>query len=416
MKLVNWLPATLLGSALFLGSTPALALHGKVVGTGFDEPLFVTAPKGDKRLFVVEKGGVIKIVKGNQLKTFLDISDRVNVLGERGLLGLAFDPRYAVNGRFYVNYINAEGTHTIVARYTVSPADANKADRSTRQEIIAIPQETYTNHKAGWIGFRRGERSNLYIATGDGGSGYDPHNNAQDGKVLLGKMLRIDVSGSKAGYRIPADNPFVNDEKVRPEIWALGLRNPFRASFDRANGDFWIGDVGQDSREEVDFEKAGDPGGHNYGWRLREGFIRTPGVGGNKPGLTDPVYDYPHSGQGSFGGCITGGYVYRGPSIPEADGRYFYGDCTSDRAASYEPDADGKPTDVREETADLVSGTGLSILASFGEDGRGRLYVVGLNGVVVAMCPGSAQAGQSAPVNVKGERRIHANVVDPCAD
>lgn len=417
MKLVNWLPAAFLGGALGLGATPALALQGKVVGTGFDEPLFVTAPKGDKRLFVVEKGGVIKIAKGNQLKTFLDISDRVNADGERGLLGLAFDPNYASNGRFYVNYIDADGSHTIVERYTVSPSDANKAERGTRQRIIAIKQESFSNHKAGWIGFRPGDKRHLYIAVGDGGAGYDPDNNAQNGKVLLGKMLRLDVSGSKAGYRIPDDNPFVNDDKVRDEVWALGLRNPFRASFDRRTGDFWIGDVGQDSREEVDFEKAGDPGGHNYGWRLREGFIRTPGdVGGDKPGLTDPVYDYPHSGQGSFGSCITGGYVYRGPSIPEADGRYFFGDCVSDRAASYNPAADGKPTDVRDDTGDLVAGTGLSTLASFGEDGRGRLYLVGLNGVVVAMCPGSAAAGRAAPANVKGQHRLLADVVDPCAD
>lgn len=413
MKLLRLLPALLLAGGLGLGAGPARALHGKVVGTGFDAPLFIAAPKGDRRLFVVEKAGVIRVVKGDKVSTFLDISDRVNDIGERGLLGLAFDPDYDTTGRFYVNYISADGSHTVVERYTASPPDANRADRGTRQRVIEIPQEPYTNHKGGWIGFRPGDHRNLYIAVGDGGSGYDPHNHAQNGQVLLGKMLRINVGRDKPGYRIPADNPFVGSGEVLPEIWALGLRNPFRASFDRDTGAFWIGDVGQDTREEIDFEPAGDPGGHNFGWRLREGFIRTPGnVGGDKPGLTDPVHDYPHTG---FGACVTGGYVYRGPSIPEADGRYFFGDCVSDRAASFSYGADGKPVDMREETPDLVAGTGLTTLGSFGEDGRGRLYLVGLNGVIVAMCPGSAQAAAAPPANAKGERRIHAAVADPCA-
>ncbi|MFZ5551099.1 MAG: PQQ-dependent sugar dehydrogenase [Pseudomonadota bacterium] len=416
MKLWQSLPAGLLALALALGADPAQALHGKVVGTGFDASLFVTAPKGDRRLFVVEKGGVIRVVRGDKVSTFLDLSDRVDTGGERGLLGLAFDPDFATNGRFYVDYTSATATH--VERYTVSPPDADRADRGSRQPIITVDQPVYSNHKGGWIGFRPGDKKNLYVALGDGGSGYDPHDYAQNGQVLLGKMLRINVSRDKGGYRVPADNPFVGSEEVRPEVWALGLRNPFRASFDRDTGDLWIGDVGQDTREEIDFEPAADPGGHNYGWRLREGKVRTPGGGGgDKPGLTDPVFDYPHSGQqGSLGDCVTGGYVYRGPSIPEADGRYFFGDCVSDRAFSFSYNAAGIPVDLREETSALLSGSGLSILGSFGEDGRGRLYLVGVSGSIVVMCPGSAPApGAEPPASARGDRRIHASVADPCA-
>lgn len=415
MKHPAWLPAALLGTALALAAPAALALHGKVVGSGFEQPLFVSAPKGDKRLFVVEKGGVIRLVRGDKVSTFLDISARVNTAGERGLIGLAFDPGYARNGRFYVHFVDEDGSHSRVERYTVSPPGAHRADPGSRQQIIAIPQESFSNHKGGWIGFRPGQPDRLYLSLGDGGSGYDPHDNAQNGQVLLGKMLRLDVSGKKPGYRIPADNPFVGSGEVRPEVWALGLRNTFRASFDRQTGDFWLGDVGQDSREEIDFEPAGDPGGHNYGWRLREGFIKTPGDGGgDKPGLTNPVFDYPHSGSDSLGNCITGGHVYRGPSIPEADGRYFFGDCVSDRAFSFSYGADGTPIERKEVTADLLGGTNLSTLASFGEDGRGRLYAVGLNGVVVAMCPGNAAAGAAQPANAPGVRRVHASVANPC--
>jgi len=374
-------------------SFEASALEGQVVANGFNGALYVTAPKGDKRLFVVQQWGLIQVIRHDKVTTFLDISDRVNTAGERGLLGLVFDPDYATNGRFYIDYVDKDTLQTRIDRYTVSPTDANKADPKSRDHIIAIDQEPFVNHKGGWLGFRPGDRKNLFIGMGDGGSGYDPHNNAQNRQVLLGKMLRIDVSGSGKGYEIPADNPFVGSDKIRPEIWAMGLRNPYRNSFDRHTGEFWIGDVGQDTREEVDFEPAGFAGGRNYGWRKREGFIETPnGVGGAKKGKTDPVFDYPHWGDGSLGNCVIGGYVYRGPTIPDADGRYFFGDCVSDRAFSMSYNADGTPIEQREETSALLAGTGLTTLSSFGEDGQGRLYVVGWNGVIVAVCP-SSQAG-----------------------
>jgi len=403
---------------LGLAAASAAALEGRVVLTGLDQPLYVTAPKGDRRLFVVEKTGVILLVRGDRITTFLDLSDRVAQDGERGLLGMAFDPHYESNGRFYVDFVDRQTLQTRIERYTVSPPDANRADRSSRQKIIAIDQAPYVNHKGGWLGFRPGQPKNLWIGMGDGGSAYDPGNRAQNGQVLLGKLLRLDVSGSRDGYRIPPDNPFVGSKDVRPEIWALGLRNPFRASFDRETGGLWIGDVGQYTREEIDFERPRDPGGHNYGWRLREGKIKSPGgVGGSKKGMTQPVLDYPHSGHpGSLGDCVIGGYVYRGPSIPGADGRYFFGDCVSDRAFSFAFDRDGAPSKRREETAELLAGSGLSTLSSFGEDGRGRLYVVGSNGVVVVMCPsGGERRAEPAPdpAEVPGPR-VHVPVEDPC--
>jgi glucose/arabinose dehydrogenase len=391
------------GAALFAAMlltglvSSAHALQGKVVTTGLTEPLFVTAPAGDKRLFIVEQAGVIKVSIKGRLSTFLDLTGIVNSEGTRGLLGMAFDPKYATNGRFYVNYVDSTTLNTVVARYTVSPPTANQADPATRQQILSYVQEVFPSHRGGWIGFRPGDRRNLYISTGDGSGEYDPPSNAQNTSLLLGKLLRIDVSGTGAGYAIPADNPFVGVSGVLPEIWATGLRNPFRPSFDRVTGDFWIADVGQDTREEINFERAGDPGGHNYGWRLREGTVRTPLVGGSKAGTTNPVFDYPHLPQpGSLGDSVTGGFVYRGPSIPEADGRYFFGDYVSNRVYSFAYGADGRPTAGRDETAALLNGSGLSGVASFGEDGQGRLYTIGNNGVIVVMCPSPA-AAKAAP-------------------
>jgi hypothetical protein len=301
---------------------------------------------------------------------------------------MAFDPGYAVNGRFYVNYIDRNTLNTVVARYTVADPASNTVDPASAQIILNIPQLSFSNHKGGWIGFRPGEANNLYIATGDGGGGNDPGNNGQNPGTLLGKMLRIDVSGAGPGYTVPADNPFVGVAGARPELWALGLRNPFRNSFDRVTGDLWMGDVGQNTREEINFETASDPGGHNYGWRLREGTVATPGVGGNAPGLTDPIFDYTRLGTpGGLGNSVTGGYVYRGPSIAGADGRYFFGDYISNRIFSFVLGAGNVPLDFRDDTTSLLAGTGLSGLVSFGEGGQGQLFAVGINGVVVQVVP-----------------------------
>ncbi|MFT3857602.1 MAG: PQQ-dependent sugar dehydrogenase [Aquabacterium sp.] len=379
---------SLVGASTLTWATQAQALEGKVVATGLAQPLYLTAPVGDDRLFIVEKGGAIRLWSQGSVQAtpFLDLSTRIDTAGERGLLGLAFDPGYAANGRFYVNYIDATTKQTVVDRYTVDPT-ASQATGATVDRIITIDQTTFSNHKAGWIAFRPNDPGRLYIATGDGGGSYDPGNNGQNPNSLLGKMLRVDVSGAGAGYTVPGDNPFVGAAGHAPEIWATGLRNPWRNSFDRQTGDLWIADVGQDTREEINFEAAGTAGGRNYGWRLREGLVATPSVGGNAPGLTDPIFDYTRVEQGGLGNSITGGYVYRGPSVADADGRYFFGDFISNRVFSFQLDGTSHPTDFREDTDALLTGTGLQNIASFGEDGHGRLYLVGLNGTVVAVVP-----------------------------
>jgi hypothetical protein len=326
-------------------------------------------------------GGVL------QATPFLDLTTTVNTGGERGLLGMAFDPGFASNGRFYVNYIDNTTLETVVARYRVATPGAAVADPASAQTILSIAQPNFSNHKGGWIGFRPGDNQNLFVATGDGGSSNDPNGNAQNGNSLLGKMLRIDVSGNTAGYGIASSNPFVGNANVRDEIWALGLRNPFRNSFDRQTGDLWIADVGQGVREEINFEAENSAGGLNYGWRLREGTVATPGVGGTAPGLTEPVFDYAHLNQGGLGDSIIGGYVYRGPSIAGADGRYFFGDFISNRIFSLAVGPGGASSDLRDETASFIGGTGLQGLDSFGEDAVGRLYAVGINGVVVTLVP-----------------------------
>lgn len=378
--------------SLVLAMSSAQALSGALVATGLSQPVYLTAPTGDSRLFILEKTGLVRIVaNGQTLATpFLDLTGKVDTVGERGLVGLAFDPNYATNGRFYVNYIDKTTLNTVVARYTVANPSTNVANAASAQTILTVPQEPYANHKSGWIAFRPGDTKNLYITTGDGGDINDPHGNAQNRNSLLGKVLRIDVSGNEAGYSVAADNPFVNQAGTRPEIWALGVRNPWRNSFDRQNGNFWIADVGQGAREEVNLELAGDPGGHNYGWNLREGTIPTPGVGGTAPGLTEPIFDYTHLAAGGLGDSITGGYVYRGPSIGDADGRYFFADFVSSKVFSFLLGTDGKPFDLRDDTTALLNGTRLSGPTGFGEDGFGRLYLLGINGQAVALVPESA--------------------------
>ena len=380
----------LVSFALLAASASAHAYSGQVIiNSGLNQPLALTAALGDSRLFIVEKGGAIRVMSGGVLQAtpFLDLTSTVNSTGERGLLGMAFDPGFSSNGRFYVNYIDSTTLNTVVARYKVATPGASVADASSAQTILSIAQPNFDNHKAGWLGFRPGDDQNLFIATGDGGSSNDPNNNAQNGNSLLGKMLRIDVSGNTASYSIAPSNPFVNNVNVRDEIWALGLRNPFRNSFDRQTGNLWIADVGQGVREEINFDAAGSGGGLNFGWRLREGTVATPGVGGTAPGLTEPVFDYTHLNQGGLGNSITGGYVYRGPSIAGADGRYFFGDFVSNRIFSLAIGAGGATSDLRDDTAAFIGGTGLSGLDSFGEDAAGRLYAVGINGVVVTLVP-----------------------------
>lgn len=323
-----------------------------------------TTNAGDDRLFVVEQSGKIRIVQNGQLLAtpFLDIADRVTSGGERGLLGLAFPPGYASKGYFYVNYTDLNGD-TVIARYRVSN-DLNQANANS-EEILLTIQQPFANHNGGQIAF--GPDGYLYIGTGDGGSSGDPQNNAQSPDSLLGKILRIDVEAGAKPYAIPSSNPFLaaNDptDRYRDEIWATGLRNPWRFSFDQQTGDLYIGDVGQNAVEEINFQAATSKGGENYGWRFFEGSQPYNNPSGNQAGLTFPVAEYDHS----QGASVTGGYVYRGNPNSTLQGVYLYGDFGSGRIWGLRQAANGWENALLTDTAYNIS--------SFGEDQSGNLYL-----------------------------------------
>ena len=343
--------------------------------SGLSQPVALVAAPGDTgRIFIVEKTGTIRIVKGSQLlsRPFLDIGDRVSAGSEQGLLDLAFHPQYAANGRFYVDYTDRSGeTHVVEFTVSSNPDSAS----ATEREILAVTQP-YSNHNGGQLAF--GPDGDLYIGLGDGGSGGDPQGNGQNLGTLLGKILRIDVS-SGSPYAIPADNPFVARAGARGEIWSYGLRNPWRFSFDPETGDLMIGDVGQDLWEEIDHEPAGR-GGRNYGWnRMEATHCYPPGSPCDPTGLTLPVAEYAHSE-----GCsVTGGYVYRGSALPELSGTYYYGDYCTGMIRSLRIEA-GIAVERRDWTAVLRTALGgpMRGLSSFGIDARGELYMVLLGGEV----------------------------------
>ncbi|MFN5372422.1 MAG: PQQ-dependent sugar dehydrogenase, partial [Bacteroidia bacterium] len=297
---------------------------------------------------------------------------------ERGLLGLAFDPNYAQNGRFYVNYINNSG-NTVIARYTVSATDPNAGNFDSEQILLTITQP-YANHNGGCLAF--GPDGYLYIGMGDGGSGNDPQNYAQNPNSLLGKMLRIDVSGNDAGYTIPSDNPFTSandpNNAIRDEIWAIGVRNPWRWSFDRVTGDLWIADVGQNLYEEVNMQPASSTGGENYGWRCYEANNLNTSVNTNtclpQSNYVFPIYNYMHT---SGGGCsITGGYVYRGNLYNDVFGRYFYTDYCDGVIRGIIPNGNGGYTNQSHGTFTQFQYT------TFGEDQFGEVYIAQQNGLI----------------------------------
>jgi len=356
------------------------------VGTGLIRPVFVTAaPEDTTRLFVVEKGGTIMIIEGDSVlsRPFLDISDRVRAISsEQGLLGLAFHPNYQSNGYFYVNYTDTNGD-TRIARFTVS-SDPDSAVASSEFTIMGPIDQPYSNHNAGMLAFSP-NNGYLYFGLGDGGSGGDPQNRAQNPDSLLGKMIRIDVDGGSP-YAIPPDNPFVGSADTLPEIWAIGFRNPWRWSFDPATGDMYIGDVGQSALEEVDFEPFSSPGGVNYGWRLKEGTdCYNPPTGCDTlTGLTDPIHEYPHTGSPTR--CaITGGVVYRGCAIPDLDGTYFFSDYCSGEIFTFRYDG-ANVTDSLDRSAELGIPIG-SPIASFGQDNQGEVYIVDFNGHIYKVVP-----------------------------
>ena len=344
------------------------ALAATRIGSGYEQPVFLGAPTGDPRLFVAEKTGRIKVL-GDNGPAWLDLSSQVDTNGERGLLGLAFDPGFKTNGRIYVDYIDKTTQNTIVASYTLG--SDGRPDIASARTILSIAQPAgRSNHKAGWIGFNAADPGQLYIATGDGGSSNDPDNNAQNLDSNLGKLLRV-TPGANGGYTVPANNPFVG-VAGNDEIWAFGLRNPYRSSFDRATGDLWIGDVGQGAREEVNFASfaQGLGRGANFGWRVREGNIATPGVSDPAPpGLTDPVHAYDRT----LGASVIGGYVYRGGADASLQGKYVFGDFVSGSIWSL---SGGTVTSL---DSPFSSGGGLT---SFGEGSDGALYALGIDGSI----------------------------------
>ncbi len=374
-----------------------------LVAGGFERPLCVTHAPGDPtRLFVVEKAGRIRLVRnGSLLPTpFLDIASIVNSSTvEFGLLSACFDPGYATNGRFYVHFTAGTNGDSHIARFEVS-ADPDLADPATLATVLYLPQSTL-HHRGGWLGF--GPEGHLYAALGDGGPQEDPFNHAQDLALLHGKTVRLDLAGDEfpldpdRNYRIPPTNPFVGQVGVAPEIWASGLRNPWRCSFDRETYDLWIGDVGEYEREELDVQPAG-VGGLNYGWRCMEGTGCSPwgGCTCSDAALANPAHDYDHT----LGRSVTCGYVYRGSAIPGLAGTFVYGDFVSGRFWSLRWDG-SSVTQLVERTAQFdPAGAGtIARPASFGEDAQGEIYVCDYSdGEVYRIVPSNDAAPPTATI------------------
>ena len=346
------------------------------VASGLASPVDLQAAPGDRaRLFVVEQAGRIRIVRGGAVMPapFLDIADRVGSGGERGLLGLAFHPAFAQNGRFFVNYTDRSG-HTHIAEFRAA-SGADTVDPATERLILFVTQP-FANHNGGALAF--GNDGMLYAALGDGGSGGDPFGNGQSLQTHLGKILRFNVDTGA-----PADNPFVGTPGALPLIWAYGLRNPWRIAFDRLTGDLYIGDVGQNALEEVDVGLASRRGGENYGWNVTEGTrCFRPSSGCSTTGITLPVVEY---GRGD--GCsITGGVVYRGCRMPGYHGTYFYGDFCTGMIRSFRL-SNGQALDQRDWTARL--GGGVGNISSFGVDADGEVHIVDHDGEIYRIDPAS---------------------------
>lgn len=364
---------TLPASSVSGQSTPdASAARLELFAGGLTHPLYVTAPDSDSRVFVVEQPGRIRIVKDKELLAtpFLDITERVSYGGERGLFSVAFHPQYSKNGVFYVDYTDKKGD-THIERYNVTK-NADVADPASAQLILKIVQP-YANHNGGLLVF--GPDGMLYVGMGDGGSGGDPRANGQNKTTLLGKMLRLNVD-HKDGYSIPEDNPFLHERGARPEIWALGLRNPWRFAFDREAGLLYVADVGQNKWEEVDILPS-KQGGLNLGWNRMEGAHCYKPAECDSEGLVTPAIEYGHQE-----GCsIIGGFVYRGKAIPALVGTYFYADYCLGWIRSFRF-TDGKITNKQQYDFGVSSN-----VLSFGEDSQHELYVCYENGKVYKLVP-----------------------------
>ena len=366
LVLLALLPVTPAGAQTALATQDGVTVAAQTVATGFDQPVLLTSPPGDPRLFVVEKTGRIRIIDkgGLQPAPFLDLTSSISTASEQGLLGLAFHPAFAGNQRFFVYFTDPRGTITV--------AEGSATDPASLTPILTVPHDQADNHNGGWLGF--GPDGLLYIGTGDGGAGGDPWGNGQNPDARLGKLLRINVDQT-APYTIPPDNPFATSGGA-PEIFALGLRNPWRAAFD---GDLlYIGDVGQGAWEEINVLQTSDAGA-NLGWNRTEGLTCFKSRSCDTTDLTPPVHVYDHN----LGCSVTGGHVYRGSAMPALQGRYFFSDFCTGNLMSFRLQ-NGKARDVigmAEATASLGQ------VASFGQDSAGELYILTLGGTVSKLVP-----------------------------
>ena len=372
-------------------------LEANLIASGFDQPLYIkNYPKNNNILLILEQDGIIKIVKNKQKEEnfFLDISDRVHQTwypaDERGLLGLAFDPNFEYNNNFYLNYINQEG-YTIISRFK----SKNGMGIPESEQILLQFKQPYMNHNGGFLEF--GPDGYLYISIGDGGSAGDPEKRAQDLSNLFGTIIRIDIN-TDSGYLIPQDNPFVNKKNIKGEIWNYGLRNVWRFSFDRENGDLYMGDVGQNEWEEIDYQASNSLGGLNYGWNILEGnhCYGENNKDCNSNGTVLPIFEYPNDAnyvktivgwdQPDMHGCsVTGGYVYRGENKPELYGRYFFGDYCTGKVWSLKNDKNN--IDIINHTDELLEAMNKTefYLSSFGEDESGELYLIDYSGDIYSI-------------------------------
>ncbi len=392
-----WASAALLVEQAFGQGNSQIQLER--IAQGVSQCTDIQSPRdGTGRLFLVQQSGVIRIWREGALLAgnFLDLRGRISTGGERGLLGLAFPPGFAEKRYLYVNYTNPGGS-TVVSRWRVSGANENQADAGSEQILLTVAQP-FANHNGGQLQF--GPDGMLYIGLGDGGSANDPQNHGQNPRSLLGKMLRINVEPNLARYEVPADNPFVGNASYLPEIWASGLRNPWRYAFDRETGDLYMADVGQNAFEEISFQPAASRGGENYGWVTMEGFncVRS---GCNTQGLTLPVHVYPRSD----GVSITGGYVYRGNRFANLRGMYLYGDYVTGKLWGLRRQGDQW---VNQLLIDL--GRSFSI-STFGEDADGELFIANYGSGEVFRIRGAAEAPRLSSAGIVNAASFQAGLV-----
>ena len=359
---------------------PSLRLEE--VADGLLQPLYATAAPGQPDLlYVLEKAGRIRLIdlkKSEILEPpFLDIREQVSTHSERGLLGLAFPDDYPKTGIFYIHYNDVDGT-TVLARMARSESNVKQADPASEEKLLTVKQP-WANHDGGQLCF--GPDGMLYLGLGDGGAANDPNNAGQDGNSLLGKILRLEVSSkANTAYRIPKDNPFVGDENFCDEIWCYGLRNPWRFSFDRKTGDLWIGDVGQNKWEEIDFAAVGTAAGLNFGWRVREAAHDFNTDDPRPENMVDPIHEYAQGGPRNAR-SVTGGYVYRGKAVPTLESWYVFGDYVSGQVWAIQQQAGQRTAYV--DLSKYLDKQGVGYvpgLASFGEDAAGELYLLSLSG------------------------------------